>query len=323
MRTTNPAAEGLQGDGTIGRIMIMLSARTNLPTALLLCLPVLIATACTRPGGGETIGPVEHHRRALRMEAIGSTNVMASMAKIQRRVVMVDSTAIPIQLYTPRGDGPFPTVLLLPSIDFVAGDMVTHDRIARSIAAETPALVVLPEPGTLPESNWPTALHQLETVLDWIPDHVERWNGRTDCLVLVGEGSAGAQAAALSTRRPGDITLTILVLPVLDLRRDAWDERPWYADTMAGNDRAAEQISPLAWDIAEASPTYVITGSEDPVRDQGTEWAHRLLELQVPTTHRVLAGQGAMGMEWATVSPNVLQVVFDIAREIREICPGE
>lgn len=259
------------------------------------------------------------------MEAIGSSNPLARMKSIQRRAIKITNTTvtIPIQIYVPNADGSLPVVLLMPSIDFVAGDTVTHDRIARSIAAETPALVVLPEPGTLPESNWPTTLHQLETVLDWIPDHVQRWNGRTDCLVLMGEGSAGAQAAALSTRRPMDITLTILVLPVLDLRRDAWDERPWYAETMAGSNRAAEQVSPLAHEIVEASRTYVITGSEDPVRHQGTEWANRLLELQVPTTQRVLAGQGALGMEWATVSPDVMQLVLDIAREIRESCPGE
>jgi len=301
----------------------MSPARTNLLFTLLLCLPVLIATACNRPGGGETIGPVEHHRRALRMEAIGSTNVMASMAEIQRRVVMAGSTAIPIQIYTPRSEGPCPTVLLLPSIDFVAGDTVTHDRIARSIAAETPALVVLPEPGSLPESDWPTVLHQLESVLDWLPDHVDRWNGRSDCIVLVGEGAAGAQAAALSTRRAGNITLTILVLPILDLRREAWVDRPWFAEAMGGTDRTAEQVSPLALDIVESSPTYVLTGAEDPAHDQGVEWTDRLLELQVPAKHRVLAGQGPMGMEWATVSPSVLQVVFDIAREIRERCPGE
>ena len=256
------------------------------------------------------------------MESIGSSNVLASMASIQRRTVQAGSKTIPLQVYIPRGAGPFPTVLLLPSIDFVAGDLVTHDRIARSLAAETPALVVVPELGLLPESDWGTIQYQASTVLDWLPGHVDRWDGDRDCIIVLGEGSGGALAADLSTRMAERIDLCILVMPILDLRPDAWDASPWYAEVVAGNERSAEAVSPLARDATEASPTYVLTGSEDPAQAQGLEWSRRLEALDVPTTHRLVAGQGALGMAWATMGPGMLELVLDVAREIRMTCDG-
>ncbi len=292
----------------------------SITPALLLTLAV--AFGCTRTAEVDVAGPIGHHRQALQMESIGSSHVLASMASIQRRTVQAGSTTIPLQIYIPRGTGPFPTVLLLPSIDFVAGDPVTHDRIARSVAAETPALVVVPQLGLLPETDWPTVLYQASVVLEWLPDQVKRWDGDPDCVVVLGEGSGGALAADLSTRMPERIELCILVMPILDLRPDAWNARPWYAGMVAGNERSAESLSPLAREAADASPTYVLTGSEDPARAQGLEWSRRLEAIDVQTTHRTIDGRGALGMDWATMGPGMLELVLDVAREIRSTCDG-
>lgn len=287
-----------------------------------LLLMVLATAGCTSTSEVDVAGTVTHHRRVLQMESIGSSNVLASMASIQRRTVQAGSTTIPLQLYVPRGTGPFPTVLLLPSIDFVAGDPVTHDRIARSIAAETPALVIVPQLGLPPETDWNTILYQASTVLDWLPDHVERLNGIPDCVVVVGEGSGGALAADLSTRRSDRIDACILVTPILDLRADAWDRTPWYADVVASNTRSAEAVSPLARDVSMAPATYVLTGSEDPSLEQGLEWVRRLRAIDVPATERTIPGRGALGMDWATMGPGMLELVLDVSREILAACDG-
>jgi acetyl esterase len=260
------------------------------------------------------------------MEAIGSSNPLASMKSIERRAIKITDTTvtIPIQIYVPNADGSLPVVLLMPSVDFVAGDLVTHDRIARTLAAETPAIVVLPQTGLPPETDWQTALHQLESVLNWIPAHISRWQGRTDCIILIGEGSGGAQAAALSLRQPDEIRLAILIHPILDLRQSAWEQPPWYIQAVAPNDRYAELISPLARESIDNAPrTYIITDSEDPAREHGALWSARLSENEIPVQHRTVSDQGAMGLRWILVKDNVYQIVLDIGREIRGVCDDD
>lgn len=280
---------------------------------------LLTASSCvTREN--ELQGVVEHHRRALRIESIGSSNVIATMSTIQRRIVMAGDRSIPIQLFVPRAEGPLPTVLLLPSSDFVAGDIVTHDRIARTIAAETPAIVVTPEPATAPETDWATILDQIGSVVEWIPTNIGRWNGRSDCIVLIGEGSGGAQAAAISSRYVDQLALVVLVLPVLDLRKDAWTQRPWYAEVVAPNEREAEQRSPLARLPEDAPPTYVLIGSDDPARGQGMAWADHLDAIDVPNSLREIPDQGPLGTEWNTSGGTIIELVLDIAREMQSIC---
>lgn len=283
-------------------------------------IATLVATSSCTTQRSDLQGVAEHHRRALRIESIGSSNVIATMSTIQRRVVMAGDRPVPIQLFIPRAEGPLPTVLLLPSSDFVAGDIVTHDRIARTIAAETPAIVVTPEPDTAPETDWATILDQIGSVVDWIPANIGRWNGRTDCITLIGEGSGGAQAAAICSRYVDHLSLVVLVLPVLDLRMDAWTQRPWYAEIVAPNEREAEQRSPLARLPEHAPPTYILIGSDDPAREHGVAWAGHLDDIEVPNSLRELPGQGPLSSEWNTSGDATIELVLDIAREIQSSC---
>ena len=110
-----------------------------------------------------------------------------------------------------------PVILLLPSIDFQSGDVVTHDRIARTLAIDTPAVVILPTLPQTPEATLQTSIEVAAAALAWMTARVDRSD--TNCLTIVGEGAAALHALRLAAMQRGhnDTALRglVLVTPVL------------------------------------------------------------------------------------------------------------
>src|SRR5690242_20107312 len=59
----------------------------------------------------------------------GTTDV--PLAKVQNRTIPGNPAPIPVRIYTPMGDGPFPMLVYFHGGGWVIGDLDTHDSVCR------------------------------------------------------------------------------------------------------------------------------------------------------------------------------------------------
>lgn len=239
-------------------------------------------------------------RNSYRTMALQSTNPLPSMESIEQRTVRSGTGPVTLQVYNPGGRD-LPVILLIPSIDYTAGDIVTHDHVARSLAAETPALVILPSLPLEPEHARKDIVNASVDVLEWIPPRVERWGGKPDCIVLVGEGTGASLALSLARRArdAGEIHLVKLVLLTPSFGKEGL---------------------PMASTFRGLPPTYVILGEDDPLHHAGEAIVLAMKSTGVDARSRRLAGTGALRMDWALADPDLLELILDVGAVMHRAC---
>jgi len=270
----------------------------------LACLLVVLAaflpgchsrTTQTHAPGSELL----RQRDTFRTRALQSINPLPSMESIEQRTVQGGIGLVTLQVYNPGGQD-LPVVLLIPSIDFTAGDIVTHDHVARSLAAETPALVFLPSLPLEPENTRREVINASFDILSWMHGRVTRWGGNPDCILLVGEGAGAALATKLAQRdRDGEKQLSGLVLLTPSF---------------------GEEGLPIAHSLRDLPATYVLLGEDDPLGHEGELLVDAMKSMDMSVSVRRQAGIGALRMDWALAAPDLLQIILEVAATIRKSC---
>jgi len=218
--------------------------------------------------------------------------------------------ALPLRLYTPAGDGPFPVVVWIHGGGFWMGeDLPIWDGTNSQLAAEAQALVVSVGYRLAPEHSFPAAVDDCWAALLAIAKRAPEWNGDPQRLAVMG-GSAGGNLAAVMALRARDesgppIALQVLVVPVVQAggppsasRRDfesgyGLDHMDAMRDAYAPNplDRSNPWVSPiLAADFSGLAPALILTAEFDPLRDEGEAYAEKLRAAGVPVTLQRFAG---------------------------------
>jgi acetyl esterase len=207
---------------------------------------------------------------------------------------------------------------------WVIGDLDTHDRACRRLAASSNITVVAVDYRRAPEHRWPAAVDDAVVAVRWVAgghDELGATNGR----IGVAGDSAGGLVAALASLRlradPSGVALAaqFLLYANTDLTNSGpsmvteghgygleaadieWFNTQWVPDRSRWND---SQISPLyADDLTGLPTTVVITCEHDPLRDQGEAYAQRLANAGVPTVVRREPGMVHNFMLWDLISP--------------------
>lgn len=132
------------------------------------------------------------------------------MADTVEAVIDTAGTQVPIRIHRPTAEAVLPGIVFLHGGGFSLGDLDTHDRIMRVIAAESGAAVIGVDYSLSPEAKFPRALHEVAGVID----HLARSGdslGIDGSSLAVGGDSAGAMltlgAALLLRDDPASIGL--------------------------------------------------------------------------------------------------------------------
>ena len=218
---------------------------------------------------------------------------------------------VPVRIYRPPGTtrDRRAAAVYVHGGGFVAGDLDTEDLRCVRLAHDAGCVVVSVDHRLAPEHRYPAALDDCYAVLGWLADAATELGVDRERIGVVGASSGGnlAAATALAARDRGGppVAFQLLVYPTLDDRRrtasqqfvgtpmiDGGDcARCW--DYYLGPDR--DGVSPLAaparaTDLAGLPPTYVMTAELDPLRDEGIEFAVRLLAAGVSVDLHQFAG---------------------------------
>jgi len=241
--------------------------------------------------------------------------------KTEDRIVSGSETDIPVRIYSPESEVPLPMLVYFHGGGWVIGDLDTHDRECRLLAAETHCLVVSVDYRLAPEHPFPAGHIDCWDAVVWVLAHAAALGGNPDCIAVGGDSAGGNLAAyvALAARDAGHtLKLQLLVYPATDGRAHHPDskheplpsllenaEGPGLTrDTMAyfamhvcgANDHLSVtndwRMSPLLADShAGVAPAYIATCQCDPIRDEGNLYAEKLKAAGVAVQFREWAGQ--------------------------------
>jgi acetyl esterase len=245
----------------------------------------------------------------------------APVAAVADRVVPGPAGDLPVRVYTPEGEAPFPIVVWFHGGGWVVGTLDTYDPLCRALAAAVPAVVVSVDYRLAPEHRHPAAAEDAYAATLWASRHAAELGGAQHRLAVAGDSAGGNLAAvvALGARDRGGpaIAFQLLVYPVLDAAGDTASWRRyaegfyltaagmrWYWDHyLGGTDGLVPDASPLRAAFVGGLPPALVIGAEhDILRDEGEAYAARLAEAGVAATASRYAGMVHGFFRWRAVT---------------------
>ena len=222
----------------------------------------------------------------------------------------IDADGVRCLLYKPKGStGRLPVVISIHGGAFcfmAPDDFAGLDGL---MAASFGCAVVAVDYRLAPEHRHPAAIDDCWTALRWAM--AQPWASRP--VVVTGGSAGGALSAALCLRARDEggppIDYQALLIPVIDDRCDTpsmktfADGHQGFTGPMSegmwlhylGEDADRSEVSPYAapgraTDLSGLPPAFVMVNGLDPLRDEGIDYARRLMEAGVPVELHVVPG---------------------------------
>ncbi|GFJ91638.1 hypothetical protein Prum_052800 [Phytohabitans rumicis] len=98
---------------------------------------------------------------------------------------------LPIRVYRPDGEGPFPVLVYFFGGGWVLGTVDTSDGICRRLTNAARCLTVSVGYRLAPEHRFPAAVHDCHAATRWVAAHADEFGGDPHRLAVAGD-SAGA-----------------------------------------------------------------------------------------------------------------------------------
>jgi acetyl esterase len=232
------------------------------------------------------------------------------LPKVEDKTIPGPDGPIPMRIYTPEGEGPFPLIVWFHGGGWVVGSIDDADPFVRRLVEASGCVAVSVGYRLAPEHRYPAAIDDCFAATQWLAGNAAALGTDPTRVVVAGDSAGGNLAAAVAIRardagRPA-IAFQYLVCPVTDhdfTRQSYIDNADGYMTTTRDVEwfwghyapepsaRDAPDASPLrASSLEGLPPALVVTADLDPLRDEGEEYARRLAEAGVPTRHRRYAG---------------------------------
>jgi acetyl esterase len=242
--------------------------------------------------------------RAAQWKSLQYMGDPADVAEMRHHFIPTPTAEIPVRIYIPHGDGPFPALVAFHGGCWVIGNIDLSDRPHRALAAATGCVVVAVNYQKAPEHRFPIPLDDCYAGFVWTREHASELGVDPDRVGVAGDSAGGNLAAAvcLKARALGEPmpAAQLLIYPAVDWRLEtesarqcaegyglttadmAWSWREYVHDESQLSDPL---VSPLYADsLAGLPPAIVVTAEFDILRDEGLEYGRRLAAAGVPTT---------------------------------------
>lgn len=269
--------------------------------------------------------------------------------RTENRRIPGPASDLAIRIYTPREiktTEKLPVLMWFHGGGFVIGSIDTHDSVCRMLANQADCIVVSVDYRLAPESKFPAAVEDCEAALKWVALHAVEFGGDPAC-IAVGGDSAGANLAtvtAILARNAAypKLVFQLLIYPctapepetashhkfrdgyVLNRNAITWFYRQYLK---SDKDEKDFRFAPLILDDLSGLPeAFVVVAGYDPLRDEGVDYARRLIEagnrVRLSNYDGMIHGFYLMGgavdaaRRAVSESAQVMREAFDAARGI-------
>lgn len=228
---------------------------------------------------------------------------MSGVATVEKTI---DENGRQVKLYimTPAHVADKPGVLFfIHGGVWIVGNFQNHQRLLRDLVVGSGQIGVFIEYTPLPAAKYPTQLEETYAALKWVAAHAGEFGADGSRIAVAGNSVGGDMTAALTLmakdRNGPKIAYQVLFIPATDASVDtasyhefgtgrfltrAFMKYGW--DLYAPDEKMRDNpyVSPLRASKEELSglpPALVITAENDPLRDEGEAYAHKLMNAGV------------------------------------------
>ncbi len=216
-----------------------------------------------------------------------------------------DAPEVPVRLYKDPAVKNAPLVINIHGGGFVSGGRDRDNHRAAAFAAGVPCVVLSVEYRLAPKAVFPAQIEDCLAVLAWVYEHAVEIGVDRERIALLGTSAGGAITAGLCLwlRDKGGpkIRLQILNYSTFDYKPNTLSVHQFFegaplvkGDGMSfvwglytggfnGGQPSYYAVPALARDLSGLPPACVVTCEYDPLRDEGIDYARRLMEFAVPT----------------------------------------
>ena len=242
----------------------------------------------------QDLSPTEARKQML--ELAPPVDPLLSVKKVEDRSIPGPESDIPIRLYYPKGNPPFPAVVYFHGGGWVIGDLDTHHSFCHALANTSSCLIVSVDYRLAPEHRYPAAVEDAYAATKWVAENAAVMQADPDRLAVCGDSAGGHLAAVVAMmardRKGPPIELQILIYPITDFNFDTpsylenregyvltrdlmqWFWNHFIADEADAND---PYVCPLqASKLSDLPGALIITAEYDPLRDEGEAYGEKM-----------------------------------------------
>ena len=212
----------------------------------------------------------------------------------------VNADGVAGRLYRPNDRKDLGLLVFYHGGGWVLGSMNTHDDVCRKLALAMGHAVLSVDYRLAPEFAFPEPLNDCIVALRWAHANAAELGIDATRIAVGGDSAGGNLAAVVANLQPVPLKFQMLIYPVTDATRSSQSYKDngegyrltaagmkWFCDHYLSGSIGTPtdpRVSPLFADattLASAPPAIVITAEYDPLRDEGEQYAHRLIEAGV------------------------------------------
>lgn len=218
------------------------------------------------------------------------------VGKVENRLIPGPEGEIPIRIYTPRGEGPFSSLVYYHGGGWVVGNLESADVLCRQLANGAKCVVVSVDYRLAPENKFPSAVEDAFAAFKWVSENTTSISSKSSRIAVGGDSAGGTLAAVVSLmardRGYQSPCFQMLFCPVTNHSFDTQSyienadgygltagTMMWFWSHYLKNDDDGKHAyaSPLLVnDLTNLPLALVITAGYDPLRDEGEAYAERL-----------------------------------------------
>ena len=212
----------------------------------------------------------------------------------------INADGVPCRLYRPSSQAGLGLLVYFHGGGWVLGSVETHDDVCRKLANAMGHAVLSVDYRLAPEHPFPAPVDDCTHALRWAHSHADELGIDPKRIAVGGDSAGGNLAAVVANMNIVPLKFQMLIYPVTDATRRSTSYcdnaegyrltaagMKWFCDHYLSGSNGSEvdpRVSPLHADAATLSgapPALVITAEYDPLRDEGEQYAQRLLEAGV------------------------------------------
>ncbi|HEU0095371.1 MAG TPA: alpha/beta hydrolase [Rhizomicrobium sp.] len=228
------------------------------------------------------------------------TPVDLSGVTTTERTITQDGRTVKLYIMKPEHVTGKPGVLLfIHGGVWIIGNFANHQRLLRDLVVKSGQIGVFVEYTPLPQAKFPTQLEESYAALKWVHDHGAEIGADGSRIAVAGNSVGGNMTAVIALmakdRNGPKISYQVLLIPATDASVDtasyhefasghflarAFMKYGWDLYVPDAEARNNPYVSPLRASDAELKglpPALVITAENDPLRDEGEAYAHKLM----------------------------------------------
>jgi acetyl esterase len=249
--------------------------------------------------------------------------------------LIIPQKNIPVRIYIPEGEGPFPVISYFHGGGFVLMSIDSHDEITRQLAAKSDSVVMSVGYRLAPENPYPAALQDSVEAVKWMIENAGLYKGIGSKMAVAGDSAGGYMALFTAQKLKAEginLKAQVAAYPVTDhysAQHPSWEENKqgyilsaemmrWFWDSYITAPTQFEAASPLrSKDFSQLPPAFIATANYDPLRDEGKAYADKLKAAGVQVVYKNYEnvhgffGIGEMGQQVMAEAIKFLQEKLD------------